>query len=77
MNLVPGLSLRVDMEEEEVGLDEAQIGEFAYDYVELRREFSDVILGVERSGSEGGASVKGVGIGVAGNEKSEIPIEQV
>jgi len=31
MNLVPGLSLRVSEEEEEVGLDEAQIGEFAYD----------------------------------------------
>jgi Amt family ammonium transporter len=62
MNLVPGLSLRVDMDEEELGLDEAQIGEFAYDYVELRREFSDVILGEERSGSEGGnGSIRGAG----------------
>ena len=77
MNLVPGLSLRVDREEEELGLDEAQIGEFAYDYVELRREFGDIIMGEERSGSEGGGSVKGVGIGGAGNEKKEIPIEQV
>ena len=49
MNLVPGLSLRTSEEEEDAGLDEAQLGEFAYDYVELRRDYSDVILidGVE------------------------------
>jgi Amt family ammonium transporter len=76
MNLVPGLSLRVDMQEEELGLDEAQIGEFAYDYVELRREFSDVLMG-EEGASEGG-SVRGVGMGMGmGGEKKEIPIEQV
>ncbi len=76
MNLVPGLSLRVDMQEEELGLDEAQIGEFAYDYVELRREFGDVILGEGAEGSEGG-SVKGARISGVGNEKKEIPLEQV
>ncbi|KAK4095940.1 ammonium transporter [Parathielavia hyrcaniae] len=37
MNLVPGLSLRVSAEEEEVGLDDGQLGEFAYDYVEIAR----------------------------------------
>lgn len=37
MNLVPGLSLRVSAEEEEMGLDDGQLGEFAYDYVELKR----------------------------------------
>ena len=62
MNLIPGLSLRVDMQEEELGLDEAQIGEFAYDYVELRREFGDVLMGEEGVGSEGG-SVRGGGLG--------------
>jgi ammonium transporter, Amt family len=36
MNMIPGLSLRVSAEEEAMGLDEAQLGEFAYDYVELR-----------------------------------------
>ncbi len=60
MNLIPGLALRVTAEEEELGLDEAQIGEFAYDYVELRREFSDVLMGEEGS-QEGSGSVKGAG----------------
>lgn len=41
MNLIPGLSLRVTAEHEELGLDDAQLGEFAYDYVELRRDPKD------------------------------------
>ena len=43
MNLIPGLSLRVNSEDEELGLDDAQLGEFAYDYVELRRHTDDSI----------------------------------
>lgn len=43
MNLIPGLSLRVSPAEEELGLDDGQLGEFAYDYVELRRHTTDVI----------------------------------
>ncbi|KAK1826558.1 ammonium transporter mep2 [Podospora conica] len=43
MNLVPGLSLRVTAEEEELGLDDAELGEFAYDYVELTRHASDIL----------------------------------
>lgn len=38
---VPGLHLRVDYNAEERGVDEDQIGEFAYDYVEVRRDFLD------------------------------------
>lgn len=38
---IPGLHLRVDYNAEEHGLDEDQIGEFAYDYVEVRRDFLD------------------------------------
>lgn len=38
MNLIPGLSLRVSEEAEILGIDDAEIGEFAYDYVELTRE---------------------------------------
>lgn len=38
MNLIPGLSLRVTEEAEILGIDDAEIGEFAYDYVELTRE---------------------------------------
>ncbi|KAK4196229.1 ammonium transporter AmtB-like domain-containing protein [Triangularia verruculosa] len=45
MNLVPGLSLRVSPEVEEIGLDDAELGEFAYDYVELSRHVNDVLVG--------------------------------
>ncbi|KAI9734906.1 MAG: ammonium transporter Amt1 [Cirrosporium novae-zelandiae] len=38
MNLIPGLSLRCSEEAEIAGIDEAEIGEFAYDYVELTRD---------------------------------------
>ncbi|KAM5356621.1 hypothetical protein ACJ41O_003267 [Fusarium nematophilum] len=41
MNLIPGLSLRVSAEEEDLGLDDGQLGEFAYDYVELTRHMAD------------------------------------
>lgn len=41
MNLVPGLSLRVNAEDEDVGVDDCQLGEFAYDYVEMRRHVLD------------------------------------
>lgn len=42
MNMIPGLSLRVAAEEEELGIDDAQLGEFAYDYVEITRNFHDI-----------------------------------
>ncbi|KAK0739514.1 ammonium transporter AmtB-like domain-containing protein [Apiosordaria backusii] len=54
MNLVPGLSLRVSPEVEEIGLDDAELGEFAYDYVELSRHVNDVLVG-----GSAAASVKG------------------
>ncbi|KAL0635023.1 ammonium transporter Amt1 [Maublancomyces gigas] len=38
MNLIPGLSLRASEEAEILGIDDAELGEFAYDYVELTRE---------------------------------------
>jgi Amt family ammonium transporter len=41
MNLIPGLQLRVKEESEIVGIDDAEIGEFAYDYVELTREVNN------------------------------------
>ena len=78
MNLIPGLSLRVSEEEEEVGLDEAQIGEFAYDYVELRREFGDVIFGREESEGEGSVKRGTGGIGrVEGVGEKSVPLESV
>ncbi|KAJ5902142.1 Ammonium transporter 1 [Penicillium taxi] len=44
LNLIPGLSLRASEEDEIMGIDDAEIGEFAYDYVEIRR---DIVHGVE------------------------------
>lgn len=38
MNLIPGLSLRAKEEAEIDGIDDHELGEFAYDYVEHRRE---------------------------------------
>lgn len=46
LNLIPGLSLRAPEEDEIMGIDDAEIGEFAYDYVEVRR---DIISGIESS----------------------------
>lgn len=56
LNLIPGLSLRITPDEEELGLDDVQCGEFAYDYVEVRRHVSDVINGEEPSTTSGAAS---------------------
>ncbi|KAI9896819.1 hypothetical protein N3K66_007841 [Trichothecium roseum] len=52
LNLVPGLSLRASPAEEELGMDDVQLGEFAYDYVELTRHVAD--SGASSAG--GGAS---------------------
>ena len=38
LNLIPGLHLRTSEESEILGVDDTEIGEFAYDYVELTRE---------------------------------------
>ena len=55
MNLVPGLSLRASAEEEDIGLDDAQLGEFAYDYVEISRHIDDML---PTMGSSAPASIK-------------------
>lgn len=38
---IPSLRLRASPEAEKVGLDEVEIGEFASDYIEIRRDFTD------------------------------------
>ena len=38
INLIPGLRLRASEEAEVLGIDDAEIGEYAYDYVELTRD---------------------------------------
>lgn len=56
MNLIPGLSLRVSVEEEEIGLDDSQLGEFAYDYVEITRHIDGALTGMTSSPAH---SIKG------------------
>ncbi|KAJ4301977.1 ammonium transporter Amt1 [Collariella sp. IMI 366227] len=61
MNLVPGLSLRVTAEQEEIGLDDSELGEFAYDYVEITRHIDGASTGVTGSPAhslKGGAPEK-------------------
>ncbi|KAK9381198.1 ammonium transporter AmtB-like domain-containing protein [Kockiozyma suomiensis] len=41
LDRIPGLKLRTSEAGEVCGMDEDQIGEFAYDYVEVRRDFLD------------------------------------
>ncbi|KAF8640598.1 hypothetical protein AX17_000260 [Amanita inopinata Kibby_2008] len=41
VDLIPGLQLRSTPEAEKLGMDEVEIGEFATDYIEIRRDFSD------------------------------------
>lgn len=60
MNLVPGLSLRASAEEEEMGLDDAQLGEFAYDYVEVRRHVNELFGSQDEETHSSRGSLKGV-----------------
>jgi ammonium transporter, Amt family len=39
LNFIPGLHLRASEEAELLGMDDDQLGEFAYDYVEVRRDY--------------------------------------
>ncbi|RDB29040.1 Ammonium transporter MEP3 [Hypsizygus marmoreus] len=41
VDMVPGLHLRSTPEAEKRGMDEMEIGEFASDYIEIRRDFTD------------------------------------
>lgn len=71
MNLVPGLHLRAEEGSEVLGMDDAEIGEFAYDYVELRRE---VLLlgedGVELGVGGGGGGVDTGSLFSAGEQQA-------
>jgi Amt family ammonium transporter len=39
INAIPGLHLRASEQAELLGMDDDQLGEFAYDYVEVRRDY--------------------------------------
>lgn len=55
LNLVPGLQIRASEDAEIIGIDDAEIGEFAYDYVELTREvISDVDAGAVAAAAAAG-----------------------
>ncbi|KAG0135356.1 ammonium transporter AmtB-like domain-containing protein [Tuber indicum] len=58
MNLIPGLSLRATEEAEILGIDDAELGEFAYDYVELTREVISEDENGPKLSSDNGASVQ-------------------
>jgi Amt family ammonium transporter len=56
INLVPGLSLRAPADQEELGLDDSQLGEFAYDYVEVTRHVADAARPVYEKHPSGASS---------------------
>jgi len=47
-----GLHLRTSMEDERLGMDEVEIGEFANDYIELRREYTDAVAPFDAASKE-------------------------
>ena len=51
MHYIPGLSLRASEEAEILGIDDAEMGEFAYDYVGLEQEIGHTL---ETIGAVGG-----------------------
>lgn len=43
MHFIPGLRLRASEEAEILGIDDAEMGEFAYDYVGLEQEIGHTV----------------------------------
>lgn len=67
MDYIPGLSLRVSSEAELIGIDEAECGELAYDYVSIRRETDYTHHTMKSSGGSPAASVHEKTNGVVGS----------
>ena len=42
MHFIPGLHLHASEEAEILGIDDTEMGEFAYDYIELEREIGRI-----------------------------------
>jgi Amt family ammonium transporter len=53
INYIPGLKLRASEEAELLGMDDDQLGEFAYDYVEVRRDYLAWTPGVNDQAGDG------------------------
>lgn len=68
MNLIPGLSLRVSEKDEISGLDEAEIGEFVYDYVELSHE---ILKGLTLNGLNVHSNTHGLDSQVQADQEEE------
>ncbi|KAK7064552.1 ammonium transporter [Favolaschia claudopus] len=54
-----GLRLRITPEEERLGMDEVEVGEFASDYIELRRDYMDGIRPFDSSENQRSPAVAG------------------
>lgn len=52
MHVIPGLSLRASEESEILGIDDAEMGEFAYDYVGLEQEIGHSVTNLRASSRE-------------------------
>ncbi|KIM59180.1 hypothetical protein SCLCIDRAFT_1217969 [Scleroderma citrinum Foug A] len=72
IDVIPGLHLRTTPEGEVLGLDETEIGEFANDYIEVRRHFSDWPVFGDRT-SEPGSEVTSEYHGKAGLQQDRRP----
>ena len=85
MHYIPGLSLRCPEESEILGLDDAEMGEFAYDYVGLEQELGHTVslddhLAAEGGGREpdhhkSGQSISSVEHGTIDGEKEKERVE--
>ncbi|OAA68734.1 ammonium transporter [Niveomyces insectorum RCEF 264] len=72
LNMIPGLRLRAREAAEILGIDDAEIGEFAYDYVELTREVLNEADPLENASQysdhlNGGGGGGGLGLGLGSN----------
>jgi len=58
MHFIPGLRIRVPEETEIVGIDESEMGEFAYDYVGLEPELKPSAYGHSSSYDQRDSTIK-------------------
>ena len=78
MHFIPGLRLRATEEAEILGIDDAEMGEFAYDYVGLEAELlpkeqrHDGTVGGGREPAHAGV----VGVGGVSRESTDSPREK-
>ena len=56
--MIPGFHLRASEEDEIMGMDDAEVGEFAYDYVELSRDVVNALEDGDAPTSETGLREK-------------------